>query len=309
MLKKIIFMGTPYFAVPILKSLNQNGYPISVVYTQPPQKSHRGQKINKSPIQSLSETLNIEFRTPDHLKNNQEEKNFLKKLDADIAVVVAYGQIIPSNFLNLAKKGFINIHASLLPKWRGAAPIQRSIMNLDKETGISIMKIAEKLDTGPICNSYSLELLENENTESLSNRLSLFAAEKIPNNIDDILEDKAVFKKQDNLKATYANKILKSEGKIDWNNSADNIIGKINGLYPNPSAWFIYNGERYKILKAEVSDKKGEIGSVLGDYLEVGCSDKSIKILEIQRQGKLPQKNGEFMIGSQIKKGSSLKNE
>ena len=309
MLKKIIFMGTPYFAVPILKSLYQNGYPISVVYTQPPQKSHRGQKINKSPIQSLSETLNIEFRTPDHLKNNQEEKNFLKKLDADIAVVVAYGQIIPSNFLNLAKKGFINIHASLLPKWRGAAPIQRSIMNLDKETGISIMKIVEKLDTGPICNSYSLELLENENAESLSNRLSLFAAEKIPNNIDDILEDKAVFKKQDNVKATYANKILKSEGKIDWNNSADNIIGKINGLYPNPSAWFIYNGERYKILKAEVSDKKGEIGSVLGDYLEVGCSDKSIKILEIQRQGKLPQKISEFMIGSQIKKGSSLKNE
>ena len=309
MLKKIIFMGTPYFAVPILKSLYQNGYPISVVYTQPPQKSHRGQKINKSPIQSLSETLNIEFRTPDHLKNNQEEKNFLKKLDADVAVVVAYGQIIPSNFLNLAKKGFINIHASLLPKWRGAAPIQRSIMNLDKETGISIMKIVEKLDTGPICNSYSLELLENENTESLSNRLSLFAADKIPNNIDDILEDKAVFKKQDNVKATYANKILKSEGKIDWNNSADNIIGKINGLYPNPSAWFIYNGERYKILKAEVSDKKGEIGSVLGDYLEVGCSDKSIKILEIQRQGKLPQKISEFMIGSQIKKGSSLKNE
>ena len=309
MLKKIIFMGTPYFAVPVLKSLYQNGYPISVVYTQPPQKSHRGQKINKSPIQSLSETLNIEFRTPDHLKNNQEEKNFLKKLDADIAVVVAYGQIIPSNFLNLAKKGFINIHASLLPKWRGAAPIQRSIMNLDKETGISIMKIVEKLDTGPICNSYSLELLENENTESLSNRLSLFAAEKIPNNIDDILEDKAVFKKQDNVKATYANKILKSEGKIDWSNSADNIIGKINGLYPNPSAWFIYNGERYKILKAEVSDKKGEIGSVLGDYLEVGCSDKSIKILEIQRQGKLPQKISEFMIGSQIKKGSSLKNE
>ena len=309
MLKKIIFMGTPYFAVPILKSLYQNGYPISVVYTQPPQKSHRGQKINKSPIQSLSETLNIEFRTPAHLKNNEEEKNFLKKLDADIAVVVAYGQIIPSNFLNLAKKGFINIHASLLPKWRGAAPIQRSIMNLDKETGISIMKIVEKLDTGPICNSYSLELLENENTESLSNRLSLFAAEKIPNNIDDILEDKAVFKKQDNVKATYANKILKSEGKIDWNNSADNIIGKINGLYPNPSAWFMYNGERYKILKAEVSDKKGEIGSVLGDYLEVGCSDKSIKILEIQRQGKLPQKISEFMIGSQIKKGSSLKNE
>ena len=140
MAKKIIFMGTPMFAVPILKSLYQNGYPISVVYTQPPQKSHRGQKINKSPIQGISETLNIEFRSPQNLKNNDEEYNFIKDLKADLAVVVAYGQIIPEKFLNLTKKGFINIHASILPKWRGAAPIQRSIMNLDFETGISIMK-------------------------------------------------------------------------------------------------------------------------------------------------------------------------
>ena len=140
MLKKIVFMGTPIFAVPILKSLYQNGYPLSAVYTQPPQKSQRGQKINKSLIQSLSETLNIEFRTPLSLKNNREEYEYLKKLDADLGIVVAYGQIIPNEILNLTKKGFINIHASLLPKWRGAAPIQRSIINLDKQTGITIMK-------------------------------------------------------------------------------------------------------------------------------------------------------------------------
>ena len=158
MLKKIIFMGTPIFAVPILKSLYQNGYPISVVYTQPQQKSQRGQRINKSPIQGMSETLNIEFRTPISLKNNNEEKNFLKKLNADIAIVVAYGQLIPKDFLDLTKKGFINIHASLLPQWRGAAPLQRSIMNNEKETGISIMKINEKLDTGPISNTYSLKI-------------------------------------------------------------------------------------------------------------------------------------------------------
>ena len=132
-------MGTPFFAVPILKSLYQNGYSISVVYTQPPQKSQRGQKINKSPIQGISETLNIEFRAPTNLKGNKEEYEYLKKLDADIAIVVAYGQIIPKEFLSLTKKGFINIHASLLPKWRGAAPIQRSIMNLEKETGVSII--------------------------------------------------------------------------------------------------------------------------------------------------------------------------
>ena len=135
--KKIVFMGTPMFAVPILKSLYQNGYPISNVYTQPPQKSQRGQRINKSPIQGIAETLNLDFKTPKSLKDNNEEYESFKKIEADLVVVVAYGQIIPKEFLNLSKKGFINIHASILPRWRGAAPIQRSIMNLDKETGVS----------------------------------------------------------------------------------------------------------------------------------------------------------------------------
>ena len=305
MLKKIIFMGTPYFAVPILKSLYQNGYEISVVYTQPPKKSHRGQKINKSPIQLLSETLNIEFRTPSSLKNNMEEKKFLQNLNADLAIVVAYGQILDSEILGLTKKGFINIHASLLPKWRGAAPIQRSIMNLDKQTGLSIMKITEKLDTGPVCNSYTLDLLKNENTESLSNRLSLLAAEKILDDIEAILEDRAVFNNQDDTKATYANKILKSEGKIDWSESSKKIIGKINGLYPN--CFFVYKGERYKILKAESSNKTGIVGTILSNNLEIGCKDGSIKILEIQKEGKRPQKINKFVLGSQIKKGSNLR--
>ena len=304
MLKKIIFMGTPYFATPILKSLYQNGYPISVVYTQPPKKSNRGQKVNKSPIQSLSETLNIEFRTPASLKNNVEEKKFLKNLNADLAIVVAYGQILDSETLSLTKKGFINIHASILPKWRGAAPIQRSIMNLDKQIGVSVMKIVEKLDTGPVCNSYTLDLIDNENAESLSDRLSLLASKKILDDIDSILENRAVFKPQDDSKATYANKILKSEGKINWHEPAENIIGKINGLYPN--SFFIYRGERYKILKAELSNKIGESGNVLSDNLEVGCKQKSIKILKIQKEGKLPQKTNEFMLGSKIKKGSIL---
>ena len=308
MLKKIVFMGTPYFAVPILKSLYQNGYNVSVVYTQPPNKSNRGQKINKSPIQSLSETLNIEFRTPLSLKNNKGEYEFLKKLNPDVAIVVAYGQIIPKGILSLAKKGFINIHASSLPKWRGAAPIQRSIMNLDKETGISIMKINEKLDCGPVCSTYKIAINDNDNVVTLSDKLSALAAEKILDNIDEILENKLEFKEQAHEEATYAYKIKKSEGKIDWNNSAESIIGKINGLYPNPGAWFIYNGERYKVLKAEISNGMGKTGTVLNDYLEVSCYDKSVKILEIQREGKRPQSINEFMLGSQIKKGSNLNN-
>ena len=302
-------MGTPFFAVPILKSLYQNGYSISVVYTQPPQKSQRGQKINKSPIQGISETLKIEYRTPSALKDNNEEYNYLKELDADIAIVVAYGQIIPKEYLSLVKKGFINIHASLLPKWRGAAPIQRSIMNLEKETGVSIMKIGEKLDTGPICNSYKVDIETDDNSETIAEKLSALAAEKILDNIDEILEDKMKFKEQNHDEATYAAKIQKTEGQIDWSETAESIIGKINGLYPSPGAFFTYNGERYKILKASLAHDSGEIGEVLDDYLAVSCGNKkSIKILDIQRQGKRPQNIGEFMLGSQIKKGSNLNN-
>ena len=302
-------MGTPFFAVPILKSLYQNGYSVSVVYTQPPQKSQRGQKINKSPIQEISETLKIEYRTPSSLKNNKEEYNYLKELDADIAIVVAYGQIIPKEYLSLVKKGFINIHASLLPKWRGAATIQRSIMNLEKETGISIMKIGEKLDTGPVCNSYKIDIVSDDNSETIAEKLSALAAEKILDNIDDILDSKIEFKEQNHNEASYAAKIEKTEGQIDWSVAAEDIIGKINGLYPTPGAFFTYNGERYKILKASLALGSGEIGEILDNYLEISCGNKkSIKVLEIQRQGKRPQNIGEFMLGSQIKKGSNLNN-
>ena len=300
-------MGTPMFAVPVLKSLYQNGYPISDVYTQPPQKSQRGQKINKSPIQGISETLNLEFRTPKYLKDNNEEYEYFKSINADLAIVVAYGQIIPRKFLNLTKKGFINIHASLLPKWRGAAPIQRSIMSLDKETGVSIMKIAEQLDTGPVCNTYKIDLDNNLNASDVADKLSLIAAEKILDNIDNILEDKAKFIDQDHSKATYASKIQKAEGEINWDDSAQKIIGKINGLYPVPGAFFIYKGERYKILKGEIGNGIGNPGEIVSDYLEVACGDKqSIKIKEIQRQGKKPQNIGDFMLGSRIKKGAVI---
>ena len=309
MAKKIIFMGTPLFAVPILKSLYQNGYPISVVYTQPPQKSHRGQKINKSPIQNISETLNLEFRTPNRIKDNKDEFEYIKRLQADLAIVVAYGQIIPKEFLDLTKKGFINIHASILPNWRGAAPIQRSIMNLDDETGISIMKISEELDTGPVSNIFKIELNKKNNTQEISEKLSLLASEKILDVVDDVLDNKAKFIEQDHSKATYAKKIDKLEGKIDWSQEAIKIIGKINGLFPIPGAFFNFNGERYKILKAEIGNGSGKAGEILSDKLEIACTNnQSIKVIEIQRQGKKPQKIGEFMLGSQIKKGSIISN-
>ena len=171
------------------------------------------------------------------------------------------------------------------------------------------MRIIEKLDAGPICNLYKLQIEHNDNAEIISEKLSLLAAEKILDNIDNILEDKIYFKEQNHREATYASKIEKSEGQIKWNNTAENIIGKINGLYPSPGAFFIYQGERYKILKAKLAYGNGEIGEVLNDYLEICCGNKkSIKVLDIQRQGKKPQNISEFMLGSQIKKGINLIN-
>jgi len=309
MTSKIIFMGTPLFAVPILKSLYKNGYHLNTVYTQPPQKSQRGQKISKSPVQEISETLNLDLRTPNFLKNNEDEYNFFKSLKADVAIVVAYGQIIPKEFLSLTKKGFINIHASILPKLRGAAPIQRAIMNLDLETGISIMKINDELDSGPVSNIYKIKLDQKLNAKEVSDKLSFLAADKISHIVDDIVNDKLKFINQDHSKATYAKKILKSEGKIDWNNDALTIIGKINGLYPSPGAFFNFNGERYKILKAEIGNSIGKNGEVITDNFEIACGNgESIKILEIQREGKKVQKIEEFMLGSQIKKGTIIPN-
>ena len=309
MANKIIFMGTPLFCVPILKSLHQKRYNIVTTYTQPPQKSHRGQKINKSPIQDISEILNIECRTPKNLRNNDKEYKFLKDLDADLAIVCAYGQIIPKNFLNLTKKGFVNIHASILPYWRGAAPIQRSIMNLDTETGISIMKMNEELDSGPVSNIYKIKIGQNQNAEEITEILSILAAEKILDNMDDILEDKAKFIDQDHSKATYAKKIHKDESQINWSDDASKIIGKINGLFLFPGAFFNFNGERYKILKAVIGNGVGKAGEVISNKLEVACNNnQSIKILEIQRQGKRPQKISEFILGSKIKKGTNLLN-
>jgi len=304
--KKIVFMGTSNFAVPILKSLYQNGYPISVVYTQPPKKSNRGLKLSKSPINLFAENITLDVRTPQSLKNNNEEELFLNELKPDIILVVSFGQMIPKNLLNIPKYGFLNIHASLLPKLRGAAPIQRSIMNRDKESGISIMKINENLDEGPVCDQYSLKISEKMNAEELSEKLSLIASEKILYILDNIYDGNLEFKDQDHSKATYAKKIQKLEGKIDWNEKADKIIGKINGLYPYPGAFFSFNGERYKILKAEKSSTTGKPGDIVSENFEVCCGAGSIKVLSIQREGKRVQQINEFLLGTQIKKGFNI---
>ncbi len=303
----VIFMGTSKFAVPILQKISESKLTISAVYTQPPKKSSRGMKVQKTPIQVKTELLGLPIRTPRSLKNNIDEYNFIKKIKPTIVIVVSYGQIIPKEFLELSEKGFFNIHASILPKFRGAAPIQRAIMSQDTETGISFMKINENLDTGPVLETYKIKIDLNLNATEIQEKLSQLAALKIIENIDSIISGKANFKEQDHSKATYAEKINKAEGKIFWKDSAKKIIGKINGLQPNPGAYFIFEGDRYKILKAEIGNGSGHPGEVLNDKLEIACSNnESIKVIKIQKEGKKIQEINEFLNGSKIHRGHIL---
>lgn len=304
-MSNIVFMGTPQFAVPILKKINQK-YKINCVFTKPPSKSNRGQKFTKSPIHICAEELNIEIKTP---KKIDEEFEYLKELNLDLVIVVAYGQLIPKKILDLSKNGFLNIHASLLPKWRGAAPIQRSILNSETKTGISFMKIDEKLDSGPVCNKYSIDILDQDNTETLSEKLSYLSTEKILENMQKVLEGETIFKEQDHAKATYAKKIQKIEGKIDWNNSARKIIAQINGLYPKPGAWFELNNKRHKILKAKINKQSAKIGEVIDEQMTIACGEDSINIIEIQKEGKNPQLIKEFLLGNKVRKGTIITSE
>tara|TARA_B110000971_G_scaffold11718_1_gene11067 strand:- start:2283 stop:3206 length:924 start_codon:yes stop_codon:yes gene_type:complete len=304
--KKIVFMGTPKFSIPILETLYRSSYKISCVYTQAPKKSNRGQKINLSPIQKCAENLKLTVRNPKDL-NSSEELEFIKKLDPDIAVVVAYGQIISNPFLNIPREGFINVHASLLPKWRGAAPIQRSIMNSDIETGISIMQISEGLDAGPVMQQIKIKISQTATAEEVSNNLSKMSAENILGVLDKIFAKKTNFIEQNHEIATYAKKIKKNETKINWSMSVKKILAKINGLNPDPGAWFIYKKKRYKIWSAKICEKKGPSGTIIDSNFIIGCGDKSLEIIEIQKEGKKKLYLKDFLMGMNFKFGDELK--
>ena len=301
---KIFFMGTPEFSVPTLQALVKNKFNILKVYTQPPKKSKRGQKIHPSPIEEFSKKNKINFRNPVHLDN--EEFKIFKEFSPDIVVVVAYGQIIPKNFLNIARFGFINVHASLLPKWRGAAPIQRAIMNGDKETGVSIMKIEEKLDSGPVLTSKEIKLDSNAIYGEIEKKLSEIGATLLIETLKKLENGKAEFIDQDHSKATYAKKIDKNETRINWNLEASRVVSHIHGLSPNPGAWFEHENERFKVLRANKSSSSGKPGMLLDENLIIACKSDSIQILEIQRQGKNKQTAKDFLLGKKINKGSVL---
>ena len=302
---KIVFMGTPEFSIPTLRAVIKNKLQILSVYTQPPKKSKRGQKINPSPIDYFCKKNKIDCKNPISL-NNKEQFEIFKKLSPDIVIVVAYGKIIPKNFFKLARFGFINIHASLLPKWRGAAPIQRSIMNRDKKIGVSIMKIEEKLDSGPILVKKEFALDRKSTHGEIEKLLSVLGANLLMKNLENIKNDNSKFINQNNSEATYAKKINKSETKINCNLDADIVLAHIHGLSPSPGAWFEYQKERFKILKAEINLANGKAGAVIDENLIIACKSNSIKILELQRQGKKRQTAKEFLLGKKISNNSIL---
>ena len=305
MSQKIVFMGTPEFAIPSLEALKNSKNKILAVYSQPASKANRGQKLVESKIEIAAKKLSLDVRTPKTL-DSEEEYKFLNSIKPDLVVVVAYGKIIPKRLLNIPKFGFINVHASLLPKWRGAAPIQRSIMNLDKETGISIMKIVEKLDAGPVMHQDKISLNENIDTLILSKLLSQLGAKSLINAIEKIEKNEANFIEQNHDEATYAKKITKDESEIKWDQNANLILSKINGLNPNPGAWFKYKKERYKVLKAKISNGIGSQGVTIDNNLTVACKDKSISIIEIQKEGKSKQTIDQFLLGNKIPIGEKI---
>ena len=301
----IVFMGTPKFSVPTLEVLIKNKLNVLKVYTQPPKKSKRGQKVNSSPVEEFCKKKKKNFSTPINL-NSKEELKIFEKISPDIVIVVAYGQIIPKNFLDKVKFGFINIHASLLPKWRGAAPIQRAIMNRDKKIGVTIMKIIEKLDSGPILSSKELELPQNKTHGEIEEQLSVVGADLLIESLRAIENEKQTYVEQIHSGATYAKKINKKETKINWYLDANKVLAHIHGLSPTPGAWFEYEKERFKVLKGKVINKNGEPSSIIDENLSVACKSNSIQILEIQRQGKKKQTTKEFLLGTKIKYGSIL---
>ncbi len=301
----LIFMGTPDFAVPILQSIKFSEHKILCVYTQTPKKKNRGQKKGLTPIHEFSKQNNLNVRHPEKL-DTEEEIEFFKKEKPDVVVVVAYGKILPKRLLNIKNIQFINVHASLLPKWRGAAPIQRAIMNLDKETGISIMKIIPKLDAGPIMMKSKIKISENANYEIISKELSYLGAKMIKESLNLIEQNKTEFIQQDEKLASYAEKIIKSEAEINWNDKAKKIVAKINALYPSPGSWFKHNGNRIKITKAQETNLKGKPGEILNENFIIACQENSVKILELQKEGKKKMKTSEYLKGNKLEIGSNI---
>ena len=300
---RVIFMGTPAFSVPALDALVEAGHDIACVYSQPPRPAGRGKKDRASPVQSRAEALGLPVRHPVSLKGAEAQTDFAA-LKAEVAVVVAYGLILPQAVLDAPARGCLNIHASLLPRWRGAAPIHRAIMAGDAETGVCIMQMEAGLDTGPVLLRDETPIRASETTAQLHDRLSVMGADLIVDALVRLDELEPVAQPEDGV--VYATKIDKGEARIDWTRPAIEVDRLIRGLSPFPGAWFELSGQRIKVLGSVLAEGDGTPGQVLDDSLRVACGDGAVRLTRLQRAGKAAQDAATFQRGAQIAPGSML---
>lgn len=296
-------MGTPAFSVPVLDALVEAGHEIAAVYCQPPRPAGRGKKDRPTPVHARALELGLEVRHPASLKGAPEQEAF-DALNADVAVVVAYGLILPQAILDAPSKGCLNIHASLLPRWRGAAPIHRAIMAGDDKTGVCIMQMEAGLDTGPVLLRRETGITPEETTDQLHDRLSVIGAAAIVDALGNL--DTLIPEPQLDEGVTYAHKIDKAEARIDWSAPAVDVDRKIRGLSAFPGAWCEIEGQRVKLLASRLAEGHGVPGAVLDDTLTIACGEEAVTLLRLQRAGKGAQDTAVFLRGFPVPKGTRL---
>ena len=307
---RIIFMGTPEFSVPTLEAIAAAGHEVVAVYTQPPRPAgRRGLELKKSAVHETAERLGLPVRTPKSLKSEAEQAAF-RDLGADAAVVVAYGLILPKPILDGTRLGAFNGHASLLPRWRGAAPIQRAIMAGDEKTGMMIMKMDEGLDTGPVALTQEVAIDADMTAAELHDRLKLVGAELMVRALGDLERGNLSLTPQADEGVTYASKISKEETRVDWNRPARAVHDHIRGLSPFPGAWcempIAGKDERVKLLRSTMAEGNGPAGQVVDGELAVACAEGAIRITELQRAGSRAMTAADFLLGAKIPKGTRL---
>ena len=297
---RIVFMGSPDFAVPSLNALAEAGHDIRAAYAQPPRPAGRGKAERKTPVHQRAEQLGIEVRTPRTLRNSEEQAAF-RTLEADLAVIAAYGLILPRAILEAPKGGCINVHASLLPRWRGAAPIQRAILAGDEISGVTIMQMDEGLDTGPMLLKRELDI-RGKNAGQVTEELAKIGASALI----EWLNRPTLPVAQPETGATYASKIDKSETKLDFTDPAEKVLRKVRAFAPAPGAWIEYRGERIKVLDAQIVPVPAEAGQIADDLMTIGCVDGSIRPSVLQRAGRAPLGTEDFLRGFSVGRRSFL---
>tara|TARA_B100000029_G_C17441815_1_gene911723 strand:- start:19 stop:942 length:924 start_codon:yes stop_codon:yes gene_type:complete len=303
--ERIVFMGTPNISAKYLSALIKNNYNIIAVYTQSAKRQDRGMSLKNSPVQSLSIEENIPCFTPEILKN-QNEINKFKYLNIDLAIIMGYGRLIPEEFLNIPKLGCINIHLSLLPRWRGASPIEHSLMSGDNETGVTIFRLNEKFDCGPILNSIKFKISNTITKEDLKENLNRLGIDLLLSTLPKYLKKEIFLKKQDDSQATYAKKIFNKDRKINFFKNKNEIYNFIRSFSPKPGAWFEFKGENIKILSCETNSIIGKKSTILSNTLDIGCRDGSIKPTIIQREGKKIMDIDQFIRGFNFSIGDQI---